>query len=108
MCTFFILLYFTDRVGVIIPGVEGRHDGPPPVDGDGEHGEHRARHRAQGDELVQGAVEGAVMPLPAQTCQPCLTMSMFRMESTLLTVGAKSGQITFYGSADFCVDNADF
>ena len=54
--------------------MEGRHDGPPPVDGDGEHGEHGARHRAQGDELVQGAVEGAVMPLPAQTCQPCLTM----------------------------------
>ena len=66
---------------VILPGVEGRHDGPPPVDGDGEHGEHGARHRAQGDELVQGAVEGAVMPLPAQTCQPCLTMSMFGMDS---------------------------
>ena len=63
-----------NRVGNIIPGVQWRHDGPPPVDGDGEHGEHGARHRAQGDELVQGAVEGAVMPLPAQTCQPCLTM----------------------------------
>ena len=85
-----------------LPGVEGRHDGPPPVDGDGEHGEHGARHRAQGDELVQGAVEGAVMPLPAQTCQPCLTMSMFRMESTLLIVGAKSGQITFSVIEDFC------
>ena len=71
---------------MILPGVEGRHDGPPPVDGDGEHGEDRARHRAQGDELVQGAVEGAVMPLPTQTCQPCLTMSMFGVDTLLREV----------------------
>ena len=41
---------------------QGRHDGPPPVQGDGQHGEHASWHRAQGDELVQRAVEGAKVP----------------------------------------------
>ena len=47
-----------------IPPSERRHDGSPSVQCDGQHGEHRGRHGAQGDELVEGAVEGPVVPLP--------------------------------------------
>ena len=47
---------------VNLPEMQGRHDGPPPVQGDGQHGEHASWHRAQGDELVQRAVEGAKVP----------------------------------------------
>ena len=43
--------------------VEGGHDCPSPVQRDGQHGQHRGRDRAEGDELVEGAVEGAKVPL---------------------------------------------
>ena len=38
---------------------ERGHDGLPPVQGNGQHGEHADRHGGEGDELVDGAVEGA-------------------------------------------------
>ena len=43
-------------------GGEGGHDGSPSVQGDGQHGEHTGRDRGEGDELVEGAVEGAKVP----------------------------------------------
>ena len=43
-------------------GGEGGHDGSPSVQGDGQHGEHAGRDRREGDELVEGAVEGAKVP----------------------------------------------
>ena len=47
------------------PWMEWGHDGSPPVQCDGQHGEHRGGHRAQGDKLVHGAVELTIMPVPA-------------------------------------------
>ena len=41
---------------------QGGHDGPPPVQGDGQHGEHAGRDRGERDELVEGAVEGSKVP----------------------------------------------
>ena len=41
---------------------QGRHDGPPPVQADGQHGEHADWNQAVADELVQRAVEGAKVP----------------------------------------------
>ena len=41
---------------------QGGHDGPPPVQGDGQHGEHAGRDRGEGDELSQGAEQGAKVP----------------------------------------------
>ena len=53
------------------PWMEWEHDGSPPVQCDGQHGEHRGGHRAQGDELIHGAVELTIMPIPdaAKECK---------------------------------------
>jgi hypothetical protein len=41
---------------------ERAHDSPPPVQGDGQHGEDAGRDRGEGDELVERAVKGAKVP----------------------------------------------
>lgn len=51
--------------GICSPWIKWGHDGSPPVQCDGQHGEHGGGHRAQGDELVHGTVELAIMPVPA-------------------------------------------
>jgi hypothetical protein len=43
-------------------GRERGHDSSPPVQGDGQHGEHAGRDRGEGEELVDGAVEGTKVP----------------------------------------------
>ena len=47
-------------------GGEWVHDCSPPVQGDGQHGEHAGRDRGVGDELVDVAVHRAKMPISIQ------------------------------------------
>lgn len=43
--------------------LQRRHDGPPPVQRHRQHRQHRGWDRAERDELVEGAIEGAEVPL---------------------------------------------
>ena len=56
---------------VNLPVAQGRHDGPPSVQGDGQHGEHADWNQAVADELVQRAVEGAKVPFSELMNQKC-------------------------------------
>ena len=43
-------------------GGQGGHDGPPPLHGDGQHGQHTGWHGGEGDELSEGTKQGPEIP----------------------------------------------
>ena len=77
------------------PRMQRGHDGSPPVQCDGQHSEHRGGHRAQADELVQGAVELSIMPVPKNVHVICHGLIGIMKQSSYLKCQSKSKLMIF-------------